>query len=478
MKKGIDVSQWQEDIDFNKVKQSGIDFCIIREGYGQTVDPYFLKNVNRAKRANLDIPAVYHFCYSINKKEVKAQVKSCIKHIKKAKLPENTIVFFDFEDDTVIKARQRGYTLTKKQCMEFTEVFCQYIKKAGYNSGIYSNLDYYKNWYQPELIQKYPFWLAEPNEKQPSIKCNFFQYSFEGNVPGITDNVDLDIWYDNSSVEEKNDIKISAQDIIKTMQSWVGKSRSLGTHHDIIDIYNSYLPRARGYKVTYEDDYCDTTVSAAFIKLNSVDLIGGPQCGVQQHVKLFKEKGIWQEDGTITPKPGYIIVYSWRTDYQPNDSYADHIGIVKNVSNNIITTIEGNISGGVVGYNRIAVKDGNIRGFAIPNYNNNEDNIFINEKDEKNINLKAFSSQVFTISKNYTPSKIKYFVGKVTSQGLYVRTWAGKENSLISSYPILSYNNLIDICDSIQDQNGQTWYYVKIADKYYGFVDSSYIKKV
>lgn len=64
------------------------------------------------------------------------------------------------------------------------------------------------------------------------------------------------------------------------MEGWIGKSRSAGTHHDIIDLYNSYTPRARGYAVTYSDDYCDTTVSAAFIKLNAVNLIGGTECGV------------------------------------------------------------------------------------------------------------------------------------------------------------------------------------------------------
>jgi len=57
-------------------------------------------------------------------------------------------------------------------------------------------------------------------------------------------------------------------------------SRSAGTHKPIIDIYNSYTPRARGYKVTYSDAYCDTTISAAFIKLNAVNLIGGTECGV------------------------------------------------------------------------------------------------------------------------------------------------------------------------------------------------------
>lgn len=162
---------------------------------------------------------------------------------------------------------------------------------------------------------------------------------------------------------------ITAQQVLDVMRSWIGKSRSKGTHKDIIDIYNSYTPRARGYKVTYTDSYCDATVSAAFIKLGAVDLIGGTECGVEKHVEIFKKAGIWQEDGRVTPKPGWIIVYNWDDSTQPNDGYSDHIGIVETVSSSgIITTIEGNINGGLVGRRNLAVGKGTIRGYAVPKY--------------------------------------------------------------------------------------------------------------
>ena len=148
------------------------------------------------------------------------------------------------------------------------------------------------------------------------------------------------------------------------MRSWIGLSRSAGTHHVIIDTYNSYTPRARGYKVSYQDAFCDTTVSAAFIKLGAVDLIGGPECGVEEHVKLFKKAGIWEEDGTVTPEPGWLIVYNWDDNTQPNDGFSDHIGIVEKVSGGMITAIEGNISGGVVGRTTRKIGHGNIRGYA------------------------------------------------------------------------------------------------------------------
>ena len=77
------------------------------------------------------------------------------------------------------------------------------------------------------------------------------------------------------------------------MAGWIGKSMAKQTHRDIIDIYNDYKPLAVGYKVKYTDDYCDTTLSAAFIKNNAVDLIGGTECGVERHIQLFKKAGIW-----------------------------------------------------------------------------------------------------------------------------------------------------------------------------------------
>lgn len=173
-------------------------------------------------------------------------------------------------------------------------------------------------------------------------------------------------------VEEKEETKmgVTAQKIIDIMESWVGLSRAKGTHKPIIDLYNSHKPLARGYKVTYSDSYCDTTVSAAFIKAGAVDLIGGTECGVEEHIKLFKKAGIWNEDGAIIPEPGYIVCYNWDDGTQPNDGYADHIGVVKSVNKKAksFEVTEGNMSGGVVGHRTVAIGWGYIRGFACPKY--------------------------------------------------------------------------------------------------------------
>lgn len=171
--------------------------------------------------------------------------------------------------------------------------------------------------------------------------------------------------------EEENTMGVTAKQAVAVMDGWVGLSRAAGTHKPIIDLYNSHKPLARGYKVTYQDAYCDTTVSAVFIKLGAVNLIGGTECGVQNHIELFKKAGIWIEDGTITPEFGDIVCFNWDDGTQPNDGYADHIGFVKKVnkSKGTMDFVEGNMSGGVVGYRKdVPIGWGYIRGYARPKY--------------------------------------------------------------------------------------------------------------
>jgi hypothetical protein len=117
----------------------------------------------------------------------------------------------------------------------------------------------------------------------------------------------------------------------------------------------------------YSDAWCDATVTAAAIKTGNVERIGR-ECSVPGHIKIFQALGIWQEDGTITPRPGDIIVYSWGRLRQPNNASASHIGIVAKVEGKTITCIEGNRGIGIVATRTIPVGWGCIRGYAQPKY--------------------------------------------------------------------------------------------------------------
>lgn len=204
----------------------------------------------------------------------------------------------------------------------------------------------------------------------------------------------------NSNVKEETKMGVTAQQIIDIMDSWVGLSRAKGTHKPIIDLYNSHKPLARSYAVGYNDSYCDTTVSAAFIKAGAVDLIGGTECGVEEHVKLFKKAGIWIEDGTITPEKGDIVVFNWDDATQPNDGYSDHIGVVRSVGSKNFETTEGNMSGGVVGHRTVAIGWGYIRGFARPKYAKANNSTPKPEKPDTGANKKP--TEATTTAKTYT----------------------------------------------------------------------------
>lgn len=159
----------------------------------------------------------------------------------------------------------------------------------------------------------------------------------------------------------------TAQDVLKVAQGWVGYSERNGKHQEILKVYNAHKPLARGYAMKISDDWCDAFVSACAIKANAVDLIG-TEVGVPKHVEIFKQKGIWNEDGTVRPQPGWLIVYAWGTSMQPNNAAPKHIGIVESVAaDNMITVIEGNRNEAVQ-RRSIPVGWGFIRGYAMPKY--------------------------------------------------------------------------------------------------------------
>ena len=165
---------------------------------------------------------------------------------------------------------------------------------------------------------------------------------------------------------------VTVKQVLDVMRSWLGLSRTAQTHRPIIDIYNGHRPLARGYAVTYWDDYCDATVSAAFIMLDAVSAIGGTECGVQEHIGIFKNAGIWK--GRTKPKAGWIITYDW-----DGDGVADHIGIVEKISGNTVTAIEGNTNGGIVGRRTIAWNASTVLGYAAPKYSEEKEDTYMFE---------------------------------------------------------------------------------------------------
>ena len=180
-KQGIDISKWQGSVDFNKVKADGIQFCIFREGYRRAIDGQFIEYVKGAKAAGIPILGVYHFIY-VDGATIAENANACIANMKAAGLdPTDTWIFADLEYDTWTKA---GVKVTKALCTQYTKEFLDTLKAAGCKKlGIYSNLDYYKNYYDWAQLFEYRknLWLADYTGG-PDVECVIQQTGSTGKV--------------------------------------------------------------------------------------------------------------------------------------------------------------------------------------------------------------------------------------------------------------------------------------------------------
>lgn len=381
MKKGIDISKWQETIDFAKVKASGVEFVIARSSYRQKVDPRFHEYVKGCRDNGIPVLGIYHFMYGLDEAQTLNEAKFCVKQAREAGLnPKQTYIFADFEYDTVKKAAMSGVTLDKVACNKHTKVFCEYVESQGFKPGIYTNLDFYKNWYDKELLEQYEVWLADYSEG-PDYSCLVQQYTSKGKVDGIEGNVDMDYLYELSDkIVDKTTEKTEAKPVGKSRQavvdlalSWEGKNESDGSYKEIIDIYNSYKGAfPRGTKMQYNWPWCACTWSALAIKLGYTSI--SPieiSCGFL--INAAKKKNCWIESDNYIPKPGDAILYDWEDNGKgDNTSWPDHVGTVIEVYEDAgyFVVLEGNYNNAVK-KRTLSINGKYIRGFITPKYDGN-----------------------------------------------------------------------------------------------------------
>ena len=184
-KHGIDVSKWQKNIDWEKVKEAGIEFAIIREGYGKEnpsqIDKRFEENYKGAKAAGIPV-GVYHYSYADSVEDAKKEAQSCLKNIKGKQL-EYPVVF-NIEDKEQLK-------LNNRQRTDICKAFCKEIENAGYYAMIYCNLNWWNNYLNKNELSQFDLWLAQWDVAKPSVDCGIWQKSEKGKINGISGNVDL-----------------------------------------------------------------------------------------------------------------------------------------------------------------------------------------------------------------------------------------------------------------------------------------------
>ncbi len=192
---GIDVSAWQEEIDWQLVAQQGIDYAMLRVGYrGYTegnikLDPYFQQNVEGALAAGLDV-GVYFFSQAVTVEEALEEAAFVLECIEAYEI--SFPVVFDWEPVSSDYARTNG--LSTEVLCDAANAFCAEIESAGYTPMIYFNLfaGYIK--YDLSKVMEYDFWLAQYSET-PSFYYDFqmWQYTSGGTVQGIEGGVDMNI---------------------------------------------------------------------------------------------------------------------------------------------------------------------------------------------------------------------------------------------------------------------------------------------
>ena len=472
----LDISFWQDTLDFAKIKKAGYDNIILRAGYGTTIDSKFNEYAAACKKNNINIVAVYWFIYATNLTEVKANANKCLEVIKAYK-PK--IVFVDFEYDTVNKAAKKGVKLGAKECDSFTIEFCETIKKAGYTPGYYANTDYYKNMYSSVKNKGYVFWLAhyksDYSYHEPPIKCDFFQYTDRGTVPGLTGKkFDTNVCFSekylsktSSTSTNKSTTKPTTSSItidkaidalIATAQAEIGymeKKSNAQLDNKTANVGDgNYTKYSRDLKPSWNGSaWCAVWVSWCMYKT----------FGLETAKKLLKHENDFPYVYCPTlgarftkyanPQRGDIVIF-----YR-NGTFA-HTGIVTKVEGDKFYTIEGNTSNG----STIIANGGEV---CSKHYNNS------------NLPGTKFCRPDYSIVKSIMnssstskPSQTTYnkWVGAATKNGTDVFANA-TGTSKLSTYPKLNKGNLVDVIGVFG-----TRYQVKIADKFVGYVEKSSIK--
>lgn len=188
----IDVSTFQGNIDWEKVKNDGIDFAIIRCGFGDDYEQYddakWKRNADECTRLGIPFGA-YLYSYAASIGEAESEAAHALRLLKGYNL--SLPIYLDLEDNVVSAC-------SNELIGQMSDIFCTTLQNAGYEVGIYANL----NWWNKRLTSSvfdnptWHKWIA-----QWSSECTYngdytmWQYTSSGSVDGISGNVDMDIWY-------------------------------------------------------------------------------------------------------------------------------------------------------------------------------------------------------------------------------------------------------------------------------------------
>lgn len=193
---GIDVSKWNGDIDWDKVRNAGVEFAIIRAGYRGSVtgslveDPRFVANMRGAAASGMPV-GVYFFTQAVNEVEAVEEASAVLRLVREYNL--DYPIFIDTEG---AGGNGRADSLDVETRTLVCEAFCRTIENAGFRAGVYGSRNWYNSRLYTDRLENYCIWLAE--YRSVPIYQGYYQmwqYTSKGAVDGIEGNVDMDISY-------------------------------------------------------------------------------------------------------------------------------------------------------------------------------------------------------------------------------------------------------------------------------------------
>ena len=193
MLKGIDVSTYQGNVDWAKVKPN-IDFAIIRCGFGSDYktqdDNQFERNVTECEKLNIPF-GVYLYSYATTEAMVDSEVAHALRLIGKHK---PFCVYIDMEDKSIAGLGKASLTAAAKR-------FCEAVKAKGFKVGVYANQNWFRNYLDVKALSEagYSIWCAKYADEEPIISAKFdvWQYTSSGSVDGISGRVDMNKMYND-----------------------------------------------------------------------------------------------------------------------------------------------------------------------------------------------------------------------------------------------------------------------------------------
>lgn len=197
-RRGIDVSKWNQAIDWEAVKEDGVEFAIIRCGYrgassgSLIIDPFYEANITGAIDAGIPV-GIYFFTQAVNEIEAVEEASMVINLI--AKYDVDYPVFLDSES---AGGNGRADILTTEQRTKNHKAFLQTIASAGYATGIYGSTNWLNSRVDMTELSSYNTWLAQYADV-PTYEgyYHMWQYTSKGKIAGISTNVDLNLSYMN-----------------------------------------------------------------------------------------------------------------------------------------------------------------------------------------------------------------------------------------------------------------------------------------